>query len=56
MAEREKNLKRLSAEEIAKVWKSMKGKPLPDDFDEFETPLSGELSEKLKQVLRRKRV
>ena len=56
MAEQEKKQrKNLSREQIEMNWEFMKKVPFPTDFDELETPLSKELTERLKQVLRRKR-
>lgn len=44
MAEQEK----LSyAERLAQAMQSMKGKPLPMDFDELDSPMTAEIMEKL---------
>ena len=47
-----KQKKRLSREQVAKVWESMKGKPLPVDFDEWETPLRADIVEALHKILK----
>lgn len=48
MAEQEKKQGQLSyAERLAMALQSMKGKPLPTDFDEWETPLRADILEKL---------
>ena len=53
-----KQKKNFSTEQVAKVWESMKGKPLPADFDELDTPLRADIIEQLnelhRQALRRK--
>lgn len=54
MAEREKKQEELSyAERLAAAMQSMKGKPLPTDFDELDSQMTEELVEKLHEVLRR---
>lgn len=48
MEEQEKKQGKLSyAERMAMALQSMKGKPLPTDFDEWETPLRADILEKL---------
>lgn len=48
MAEQEKKQEALSyAERLAQVMQSMKGKPLPTDFDELDSPMTQEIMEKL---------
>ena len=56
MAEQEKKQEALSyAERLAQVMQSMKGKPLPTDFDELDSPMTEELVNKLHEGLRRNR-
>ena len=48
MAEQEKKQEALSyAERLAQVMQSMKGKALPTDFDELDSPMTEEIMEKL---------
>ena len=48
MAEQEKKQEKSSyAERLAMAMQSMKGKPLPTDFDELDTPLRADILEKL---------
>ena len=47
MAEEKKQEQNSYAEQIAKALQSMKGKPLPTDFDELDTPLRADIVEKL---------
>lgn len=47
MAEEMKNGQPSYKERLAMAIQSMKGKPLPTDFDEFDTPLRADIVNKL---------
>ena len=46
-AQGKKQEKSSCAEQLAQVMQSMKGKPLPTDFDELDSPMTEEIMEKL---------
>lgn len=53
MDEQEKKQEKLSyAERLAAAMQSLKGTPLPTDFNEFDTPLRADIVEKLHQQLK----
>ena len=55
MAEQEKKVVKISTPEgaktLAEALQSLRGQPLPTDFDEWETPLRADIVEKLHQKL-----
>ena len=54
MAEQEKKQEQLSYKErLAQAMQSMKGKPLPTDFDELDTPLRAEIVDELHRRLKK---
>ncbi len=52
-AQGKKQEKSSCAEQLAQVMQSMKGKPLPADFDELETPLRADILEELHRKLKK---
>ncbi len=52
MAEQEEKPEEISyAERLAKAMESLKGQPLPADFDEFDTPLRADIVEEIHRLL-----